>query len=305
MKFRAHDTFAIRKGWLHKGLRHVKNNSRIFVDKNINQMDELGIGANMVKALRYWLQAVGLTEESPTKGQNLTQLGELIWEHDSYFEEDGTLYILHYMLASNKESATSWYYFFNELNSTEIDKNTFIDNLKAFINIEGNGLSVADRSLEDDFDCIIKTYIPISSTSNRKDSSPEHNIDSPFGEISLIGISDKKAKTYRKLPPRYGSINPLIILAVIINENTKNGNSSDIKISRLEKEACNIGRIFNLDSFLISNYLDKLVNLDYIKVTRTAGLDIINIKTDLNFLDCVGLYYKSISNEEGGKLKHD
>ena len=30
MKFRAHDTFAIRKGWLHKGMRHVVNNPRIF-----------------------------------------------------------------------------------------------------------------------------------------------------------------------------------------------------------------------------------------------------------------------------------
>ena len=63
MKFRAHETFAIRKGWLHKGLRYVMNNPRVFIDRNINQMDTLGIGANMVKALRYWLQATGLTVE--------------------------------------------------------------------------------------------------------------------------------------------------------------------------------------------------------------------------------------------------
>ena len=37
MKFRAHDTFAIRKGWLHKGMKHIKDNPRLFVDKNIMQ----------------------------------------------------------------------------------------------------------------------------------------------------------------------------------------------------------------------------------------------------------------------------
>ena len=52
MKFRAHETFSIRKGWLHKGMRHVINNPRVFVDKDINSMDEFGLGANMVKALR-------------------------------------------------------------------------------------------------------------------------------------------------------------------------------------------------------------------------------------------------------------
>lgn len=66
MKFRAHDTFFIRKGWLSKGMKYVHSKPDVFVAKDENPMDVLGIGANMVKALRYWLQAVGLTEE-PTK----------------------------------------------------------------------------------------------------------------------------------------------------------------------------------------------------------------------------------------------
>lgn len=297
MKFRAHDTFAIRKGWLHKGMRHVLNNPRVFIDKDINQMDELGMGANMVKALRYWLQAVGLTTEAGgnTREQVLTPVGQIIWDNDSYIEEDGTLYILHYMLASNKELATSWYYFFNQLNSNEIDKQTFVDNIKLFIDIEGEGVSVANRSLEDDFDCIIKTYIPTSLTSNRKDNTPENNTDSPLCDTSLITINDKKAKTYKKATPRVGEINPLIVLAVILNEKTKNGDQNEIKINRLERESCNIGKIFNLDSFTISNYLDRLSNLGYIKVVRTAGLDIIKIQTDMTFVDCVAAYYQSLN----------
>ena len=63
MKFRAHDTFFIRKGWLSKGMKYVYVKPDVFVDKNENPMDVLGIGSNMVKALRYWLQTVGLTTE--------------------------------------------------------------------------------------------------------------------------------------------------------------------------------------------------------------------------------------------------
>ena len=52
MKFRAHDTFFIRKGWLNKGLRNVNADAGVFMGSKGNPMDVLGIGANMVKALR-------------------------------------------------------------------------------------------------------------------------------------------------------------------------------------------------------------------------------------------------------------
>ena len=36
MKFRAHDTFFIRKGWLSKGMKYVQQNPCVFVDKEKN-----------------------------------------------------------------------------------------------------------------------------------------------------------------------------------------------------------------------------------------------------------------------------
>lgn len=91
MKFRAHDTFFIRKGWLSKGMKYVHAKGDVFISKDENPMDVLGIGANMVKALRYWLQAVGLTEE-PKSGrriQRFTSFGESVFNNDRYIEEKG------------------------------------------------------------------------------------------------------------------------------------------------------------------------------------------------------------------------
>ena len=55
MKFRAHETFFIRKGWISKGMKYVSISPDVFISKEDNPMDVMGIGANMVKSLRYWL----------------------------------------------------------------------------------------------------------------------------------------------------------------------------------------------------------------------------------------------------------
>ncbi|MBR4383730.1 MAG: DUF4007 family protein, partial [Selenomonadaceae bacterium] len=102
MKFRAHDTFFIRKGWLSKGMRCVDEKPDVFVAREENPMDVLGLGANMVKALRWWLQAVGLTTESKIgkRIQTFTELGATVYESDRYIEERGTLWLLQYRLAT-------------------------------------------------------------------------------------------------------------------------------------------------------------------------------------------------------------
>ena len=157
IKFRAHDTFFIRKGWLSKGMRNVVANPDVFVtkDKDRNPMDVLGIGSNMVKALRYWLQVVGLTAE-PSKGQrvqSLTALGQLVYKHDPYIEEMGTLWLLQYQLAKNKDEATAWYYFFNEFNMSEFTREDFVKALQNYIVMAQEQAAI--RSLNDDFSCII------------------------------------------------------------------------------------------------------------------------------------------------------
>lgn len=293
MKFRAHDTFFIRKGWLYKGMKNVVQDSAVFMGENGNPMDILGIGANMVKSLRYWLQAVGLTAEPSTgrRFQTLTPLGELIYENDKYIEEIGTLWLLHYKLATNKDNATAWYYFFNEFNRNEFSHDDFVKQLNTYIML--NAAGVSERSLDDDFTCLMNTYVP-RTKSNPGKVHPENNIDCPFGELSLIDITDKKAKTFRKSIPKLDSIHPLIVLSVIIDQAQ---GETEIKISSLQNDKLNIGKVFNLDIVTLSNLLNRIEIMGFIKVIRTAGLDYINIiRNEMNFLDCVREYYTTINN---------
>lgn len=292
MKFRAHETFFIRKGWLSKGMKYVQNRPDVFVSKKENPMDVLGIGSNMVKPLRYWLQTVGLTSEPHTgrRIQNFTELGHTIYTHDRYIEELGTLFLLQYKLASNKEDATAWYYFFNEFNMAEFTKEDFVASLQNYVLMNGDNVSVAMRSLNDDFTCIINTYLP-RHRSNTSKSNPKNNIDSPFGDLGLVDILNKVKKTYKKSIPAITSINPWVAFAVIQDQAN---NRKEIGLNELLTAPCNIGKVFNLDAISMLDLLRRIEKLGEIKIIRTAGLDIIRILSDSTFQECVDLYYANL-----------
>ena len=291
MKFRAHDTFFIRKGWLSKGMKHVVNKPSLFVDKNENPMDVLGIGANMVKSLRYWLQVVALTEEpkSGKRDQSLTELGKCIYEHDRYIEELGTLFLLHYKLATNKEEATAWYCFFNRFSMSEFTKDDFVKELQKYIIEQGEQLP-APRSLEEDFNCIINTHLPRFKSSS-KTVSPENNIDCPLGEMGLVDILSKEKKTYKKSTPVVSTINPWVIYAVVM-DNAQG--REEIGLNELLTAECNIGKVFNLDAIAMLDILHSIEKMGLIKIIRTAGLDVIHINKSMTFMDCVKAYYDNI-----------
>lgn len=295
MKFRAHDTFFIRKGWLSKGMRCVANKPDVFIAHDENPMDVLGIGANMVKALRYWIQVVGLTTEAD-RGRRVAQftdLGRLIDEHDPYIEELGTLYLLQYRLASQEEEATAWYFFFNEFSMSEFSREDFVTALQKYIKMHDSETAYAVRSLNDDFQCIINTYLP-RYKSNPARVSPENNIDCPFGELGLIDILNKRKKTYKKSIPASDTLNPYVVLAVIAD---RAGDRREINLNELLTAPGNIGKVFNLDSITMLDVLYQIEKLGLIKINRTAGLDVITIQENLGFIDCVERFYQTINEQ--------
>ena len=293
MKFRGHETFFIRKGWLNKGIRNILKDPYVFMGVNGNPSDILGLGTNMVKSLRYWLQAVGLTREKMLgkKMQELTEVGVLINENDPYIEEFGTLALLHYFLATNSENATTWYFFFNVFKNIEFTKEELKTQLKNYINIKGGG-EVSERVLEDDCTCLLNTYIPRIKSSTTK-VTPENNIDCPLGELNLVDIVNKKEKIYKKAPILIENLNPLIVLAMILYEYP---NKKEIKISTLLSEERGIGKLFNLDIINLLKLLYSLERKNYIKVVRTAGLDVIRVTKDIDYLHCISEYYNSMKN---------
>ena len=127
---------------------------------------------------------------------------------------------------------------------------------------------------------------------------PENNIDCPLGELDMVDIVDKRARIYKKHPKdRYYT--PSCSIGCYVD----NAEGMDeIKISSILNDKYNIGKIFNLDIITLTAILNKIELMEYIKVIRTAGLDIIRLNNSIQgkthadkFLWCVGKYYESIN----------
>ena len=179
MKYSGHESFSIRKDWLAKGIRKIDS----FKKDELTSMDELGIGKNMVKSLRYWLKVTGITIDEPKKKVfSLSKLGELINKYDPYTEELGTLWLLQYNLAKNYDNATSWYFFFNEFNLSEFTLDDFITAIKKWDEMN-NPKSTSDSSLIKDFDCLRRTYLQKKlideMNGKNEETGPESNMECP------------------------------------------------------------------------------------------------------------------------------
>lgn len=303
MKFKAHQTFAIRKGWLGKGLRGIQKVDRTLLMPSSSRkaMDELGLGSNQVVALRYWLETTGLIERVKRSHEHcLTEMGQLIFEHDPYTEEIGTLWALHCNLASAQGAASSWYFFFNEFKMAgAFDKETFTRALERYIFTYSDKPKVALTSLDADFSCILNTYMPHDRSDNRQ-ASPESVIDCPLCELGLIGVDNRSAKTYRKKPANLSTLPGSLILYAICPsrrqlKNGKNGVGKEAKLETLLDGPCMPGRVYNLDSVALLTKLYELENNGKLRINRTAGLDVARFTNpDMTKEDCLADYYRMI-----------
>ncbi|WP_238845595.1 DUF4007 family protein [Nostoc edaphicum] len=114
--FANHETFHPRFGWLKKGFDTAKKNPDIFSQDDAPV--RLGVGKNMVRAIRYWCSAFKIIDKNnlPTVfGEKL--LGDNGW--DTYLEDPASLWLLHWNLLKPRCDAAAWYYIFRTYALTE------------------------------------------------------------------------------------------------------------------------------------------------------------------------------------------
>lgn len=282
MSYARHQTFHIRSGWLAKALEELYKDCRLFSKKDAPI--RLGIGKNMVQALRFWVEAVGLVKQIPlTKlngkmGMVFTKFGDIVWKYDPYFEFDLTWWIIHYNIVKDETQATSWYYLFNIYPKKEFNQLTFIDEISTYTNH-----AVRESSYKKDFDCIVSTYVK----NDKIVDTPENNIICPLTELGLI--TSKENNFYKTAPHKQI---PLEVLFLVIQEAADG--KKFINITNLENDTCNIGKVFNLSLDKIYFYLDLMKEKDWLNFSRTAGIDSIVI-SELNAWQLIKEAYQTMN----------
>jgi hypothetical protein len=183
--FSGHETFALRHAWLKKGFDAAVGDPEVF--QADDALVRLGVGKNMVRAIRYWcLSARILAEEDGSRGRVLrpTELGTRLLTDDGwdpYLEDEATLWLIHWNLASRGARSFTWYYTFNRFHELSFSRAVLTRNLRRAVETLG-WEDVSDSTLERDVDCLIHTYA--GSQSSR--ASSDEAIECPLTGLGLL-----------------------------------------------------------------------------------------------------------------------
>ena len=276
VKLTGHESFSIREGWLTKGIFEIKENAKVFSEKN--QTDIFGIGTNMVKSLKYWLLVSSLIEEQKN-GYVLSELGQLIMEYDPYMEDIFCLYLIHSQIAQNTERALIWNIFFNKCHMNSFSKKELQERIEYIL--ESENLEYNAKILGDEISALLKTYV-----SEQKDDTPENNFTCPLVELKLLKKIDKD--TYKKEKSSISNLDLYIVYWLILNQ-VKERDS--INIEELLKEDNSVSNLLNLDKILLNEYLDILKRLGLITLNRTAGLNMVYINKKYTLRKIFEIHY--------------
>lgn len=269
IKFKRNESFYIRDGWFQKAI-HSIDESDVNVFSGINGVDELGIGSNMVKSLKYWLLSSNVIEKG-TKRVELTAFGKQLLKKDPYLESSFSWFLIHYFLVTNFPDAPIFNLIFNfKLN--RFSKNDVFKMIKE--DLLERKVDVKESYILDDLNVFLKTY-----TVEDKEGDPEDNYICPLSTLRLL--EKKQRDCYVLKRPHYGELSYLIVYFSLYNKYTK---QFDIEEALSCKDSPT--HIFNLDKNCFLQYLDEMKKNDLITINKTAGLNTVylNVKMTIEEL---------------------
>lgn len=286
-RVKGHGTFVLRDGWTNKALCEIakEGNERVFTAPDAT--DIFGIGSNMVTALRYWMQCFGFIDEAKiSKGAFLSELGQAVYENDRYLEDIFTIWIMHSNIVRNYDKASLFHDYFADEKIQTITKEQL---LEIFVR-KWKEFDLPEKSIESDVTILFNTYCK-----EKVNDDPEDKIVSPLTELGLISVNEE---TYTKKQPDLRTLPDEVILYELSNLfEYEYGNRANIEekrsisIDRVATGLYSLGSIYNLSKVSTNQVLNRLQNLKYITVDRTAGLDIIYDEGIPKPIDIIKDYY--------------
>ncbi len=180
--FGRHETFPLRYAWLTKGYQALSANPHIFAAPD-RAMVQLGVGRNMVSAILYWLQAARLIDYSDGQATP-TALGDaILGEHgDRFLEDEATLWVLHWLIASNSRLATGFYWFFNRFAMPRFREDELRAGLSDFVARELR-IERSPSTLKSDTTTLLRMYAPDVP---KDPARSEDHLDTPMGQLRLV-----------------------------------------------------------------------------------------------------------------------
>ena len=271
VSFGRNESFPLRFGWIAKGLKALNDDPKIFNREDATVI--LGVGKNMVASIRYWLQATGVAVRNKTTNVlEPTPLGQIAFgdRGDLYLEDEGTIWLLHWLLASNPVGATAIYWFFNHFHKPTFTGSEVATALTDFVNHEVSS-KVAVTTLKRDAQLVLRMY---SRTLGGTRLTLEDALDSPLATLNLQERLD--GRNYRAAPTDRAEI-PLNVFAFAVAQLFDQTSVAQLAIQDLMysgKNHCAPGAVFRMTEEGLIRKLEALCEAypHVLRLDRTAGV---------------------------------
>ncbi|MBX3576086.1 MAG: DUF4007 family protein [Rhizobiaceae bacterium] len=180
-RFTGHETFACRFAWLPKAVRLISRDDKALASDE-RAILELGLGKNMVRALRFWLEAFNVAS-SRAGSWSLLPFGEAVLGKrglDPYIERVETQWLLHWQLSTSVENPLfAWRHILYRRMRPDFTRSELLAEMR----IEGErlGYEHSDVTLQQHADVFVHSY-----AGSLNPASPEDALDGPLVDLGLL-----------------------------------------------------------------------------------------------------------------------
>jgi|GEM_PF-818680 len=312
-KFTGHDTFPFRYGWNYKAVNHLNFGGKLQTsndEKTQEAIIELGVGKNMVNAIKYWAEATSAIKnirQQSSVDHEPSATGLYIFDENSgkdpYLEHIGSIWLVHFWLNFNDKELTAYRYFFNYFNGEHFEKPVLISNLSDDIGkLVSNEVMLNDSTIKKDIDVFLNTYCKKSKNSKTEFKTlDEEQFNSPLAELNLVKdngrgffISDLNEK--QDLPIEVF----IYALLKFIEKEASISKVFKVNFDSLLKDRYSPGRIFRLSEKGLGIKLDEAQQVTNEKITWVDSLGLRQITVDEQFIknpqSILDNYYKVVAN---------
>ena len=278
--FARHETFHPRYGWFRKAYAYVKKDPGVFLRQDATV--RIGVGKNMVRAIRFWglaAKLIATDRNSPNRrSPNLvtTDFGDALFGRDGwdpYMEDPGTLWLLHWQLLSPRSWLPVWWLAFNEFDAVEFTERDLEAAVTLQVEATSEWIPPNVSSIKKDVGALLRTYAP---RDRAKRILIDDKLDCPLRELNLIGRSPATGH-YRFTLGAKPTLPSAIVTYSALDYVRHTGSSGNtVTLSRLVRESGGPGKAFRLSETEMLSALRPAVE-------RTDGLELISANGAIQF----------------------
>lgn len=270
-----HEKFVFRYGWLKKGADALARYSSVFAAEDA--IVKLGVGKNMVRSIRFWGLACGLFEEDSSAKKvallRLSRLGQALLNEqgwDPYLESPGTLWLLHWQLATNPARALVWHLAFCDFLEAEFTKPQFISFInRAFGRL---GIMTTPASIEREVEVFLRTYTP--AMRKPAEMLSEEAMDCPLVALGLIDYLPEDGVYRFHLGPKVSLPTAVFGYALLVFLKQTASHRRTVTLDECLYQRGSPGQVFRLDENSVAEYVESLevATQGRVSVQESAGV---------------------------------